>query len=216
MKRAILLIIVTIVFASLAASSVAFGPISIGVHFIPAVEADESGRNWDVSLSFGLGLTLDETNAFEAHVLTDSQLTSLGLTVLYQGSISDRFTAGAGLTILWPFDEQQRLLRPLIEGFGQAVTRYPIGPILRGELSVVFPVLTAAYRTDGWRLIPLAELPSLSAAAEVDFADDAAFQTELTLQPVITDTTLLERPIGRMSDHLLVLPLFSGMLRYMP
>jgi len=216
MKRAIFVTVVTIVLAGSAASSVQFGPVFLGAHFIPAVEADEGGRHWDVSLSFGLGLTLDEANAFEVHVLTDSQLTSLGLTVLYQGTISQRISAGAGLTVLWPFDEEQRLMHPLIEGFGHAVARYQMGPILRGELSLTFPLLTAAHVSDKWEIIPLAELPSLSGAAEFDFAEDAVLQGQLTFQPVITDTTELQRPIGRLSDNLLVLPLASVVVRYMP
>jgi hypothetical protein len=216
MKRALLFAAVTIAIAGTITRGVEVGPISIGVHLIPSVDATEGGRPWDVSLSLGLGLTLDTSNRFEFHAVTDSRLTSLGMTGLYHGRLTDRFSAGAGVTILWPLGEGQTLLRPLLEAFGHATAEYLLGPIFRGEFSLAFPLITAAYRLDEWRIIPLAELPSLSASGEVDLAEDAAFQAQLTLQPVIVDTTLLQRPIGRVGDTLLVLPSISGLLRFMP
>ncbi|MGB2983801.1 MAG: hypothetical protein WBC63_08095 [Candidatus Bipolaricaulia bacterium] len=216
MKKRLLFAVIVLALASSAAVGVEFGPISLGFHFIPAVEAGEGNRNWDVSFSFGVGLTLDDANGFEVHALTDSHLTSFGLTALYNGRIADRMTGGVGLTVLWPFDEAQRLLKPLLEAFAHAEATTPLGPIFRGELAVSFPLLTIAERMEGWAFIPLAELPSLAVAGEFNFADDAVFQGQFTLQPVITDTTQLERPIGRLSDNLLVLPLVSGFMRYMP
>lgn len=216
MKRALLFAAVAIVIAGMTTNAVEIGPISLGVHLIPSVEAAEEVRPWDMSLSLGIGLTLDASNRFEFHAMTDSQLTSLGITAIYYGRLTDRLTAGTGITVLWPLGEGQTLLKPLVEAFAHATTEYELGPIFRGEFSLSFPLLTAAYRLDEWRFIPLAELPSLSAAGEVDLADDAAFQAQLTLQPVIVDTTLLQRPIGRVSDYLLILPSISGLLRFMP
>jgi len=216
MKRSIALAVVALLLAAAPAMAVQFGPISIAAHFIPNVEAGDEGRHWDVSLAVGFGLTLDEIHAFEIHVLTDSQLTSLGTTVLYRGTITQRLQAGLGLTVLWPFDEQERLLKPVIEAYAHARTHALLGPIFRGELSTSLPLLTLAPQVEGWDIAPLADMPSLSAAAEVDLSDDAVFQGKLTLQPIIVDTTQLVRPIGRVSDNLLVLPLASGILRYMP
>ena len=87
---------------------------------------------------------------------------------------------------------------------------------IRCRLSVSFPVVTFVRRLDGWDLIPLAELPSLSLAATFDVAVNGAFQAQLTLQPVIADTTLLSRPIGRVTDDLLILPSLSGFALYAP
>ena len=216
MKRALLFAVVATVIAGMTTNGVEIGPISLGVHLIPSVEATEEVRPWDVSLSIGLGFTLDASNRFELHAMTDSQLTSLGMTAIYYGRLTDRLTAGTGITILWPLGEGQALLKPLLEAFAHATTEYELGPIFRGEFSLSFPLITAAYGLDEWRFIPLAELPSLSAAGEVDLADDTAFQAQLTLQPVIVHTTLLQRPIGRVSDNLLVLPSLSGLLRFMP
>ena len=216
MKRAFLVAAVATAIVGATVKGAEVGPISIGVHLIPSVEAAEEVRPWDMSLSLGVGITLDGSNRFELHAVTDSQLTSLGMTALYYGRLTDRLTAGTGITILWPLGEGQTLLKPLLEAFAHATTEYWLGPIFRGEFGLSFPLLTAAYRLDEWRIIPLAELPSLSAAGEVDLADDAAFQAQLTLQPVIVDTTLLQRPIGRVGDNLLVLPSISALLRFMP
>jgi len=192
------------------------GPIFFGIHMIPAVEAGEAGRTWDVSLSLGVGAEFDGSNRVEIHALTDSHLTSFGATVLYRGRLTERLDAGGGVTVLWPFDEEQRLLRPLVEAFAHASVEPSIGTVVSGDLSVSFPVVTFVRRLDGWDLIPLAELPSLSLAATFDVAVNGAFQAQLTLQPVIADTTLLSRPIGRVTDDLLILPSLSGFALYAP
>jgi len=198
------------------AAGAKLGPIYFGIHMIPAVEGGESGRAWDISLSLGMGAEFDGSNRVEIHALTDSHLTSLGATVLYHGRLTERLDAGGGVTVLWPFDEEQRLLRPLVEAFAHASVEPSLGTAVRGDLSVSFPVMTFVRRSDGWALIPLAELPSLSLGATFDVAVNGAFQAQLTLQPVITDTTLLDRPIGCVTDDLLVLPSLSGYALYAP
>lgn len=217
MKRAIPLAALAIVLSSAAIQAVNLGPLTIGVHIIPSVEEPVGeDRNWDMSLSIGVGLTLDEANRFELHALTDSHLTSLGFTAQYFGRVSDRMNAGAGLTILWPLGEGQQLLRPLLEAFAHGESEYQLGPILRGSIGFAFPLVAAAYRLDAWDVIALADLPSLTLAGDVDLESDTFFRGKLTLQPVVTDTTLLERPMGRISDRLLVLPTVSGYLRFLP
>ena len=201
--------------AASAANGAELGPIFFGFHLIPAVEADDAGRAWDLSLSIGLGATFDASNTMEIHLLTDSHLTSLGATALYDGRLTERLDAGVGLTVLWPFDEAQRLLRPLVEGFAHATFHPSLSATVEGELSLAFPVVTLV-QVDGWKLLPLAELPSVSVAAMFDIAENGALQAQMTLQPVITDTTQLERPIGRLTDDLLVLPSFSGYALYAP
>jgi len=198
------------------ARAVDFGPLTVGIHLIPAVEASEERRNWDMSLSLGMGLTLDEWNRFEVHALTDSHLTSLGFTALYFGRLSERLTAGAGLTVLWPLGESQKLLKPVLEAFAHSTGDFGIGPITSGIVGVTFPLVAVAYRADGWDVIALAELPSLSLGADVELETDTFLRSQLTFQPVVIDTTLLERPVGRIGEHLLVIPTVSNYLRFLP
>jgi len=202
--------------SGLSASGAEVGPIYFGFHLIPNVEASDGGRAWDLSLSLGLGVESDDSNRVEIHALTDSHLTTLGATVLYEGGLSDRLSVGAGLTVLWPFDTAQRLLRPLVEGFAHATFRPTVGTPVRGELSLSLPVVSAVQRVDGWDLVPLADLPSLSMAAAFDIAENGALQAQITLQPVIIDTTAFERPIGRVTDDLLIIPSFSRFALYGP
>ena len=217
MKRSLPLVVLAVALACVAVSAVDFGPLTVGIHIIPAVEAGEGeDRLWDVSLSLGVGLTLDASNRFEVHALTDSQLTSLGMTALYYGRVTDRLTSGVGFMILWPLGAEQELLKPILEAFAHGTGEYTLGPILRGEIGFSVPLLAAAHRMEGWEVIALAELPSLSLAGEFNFEDDAVVRSQLTLQPVITDTTLLKRPIGRISERLLVLPSISGYVRFFP
>ena len=216
MRRTLLLISMLILAAGGVANAVDFGPLTVGVHVIPAVEAGEGDRHWDLSLSLGIGLTLDVPNRFEIHALTDSHLTSLGLTALYYGRITDRLTGGGGVTVLWPLGEQQKLLKPIVEAFALAAVEYTLGPILRGGFEVSFPLLAVAHRLEGWEIIALAELPSFSLMSEFDVSDGSVFRGRATLQPVITDTTLLESPIWPIGDNLLVLPSFSGYIRFLP
>ena len=216
MKRAILLATLAIALSSAAAQAVNFGPLTVGFHLIPAVEATDKGRNLDMSLSIGMGLILDESHRFEIHALTDSHLTSLGFTALYFGRAAERFEAGIGLTILWPLGEGQVLLRPLLEAFAHGDAEYDIGPVARGQIGFSFPLIAVAHRLEGWNVIALAELPSLSLGVDVDLVEDTVFRSALTFQPVVTDTTLLERPVGRISDNLLILPTVSGYLRFLP
>jgi hypothetical protein len=201
---------------SVAVLPVDFGPLTVGVHLIPAVEGSDEGRNWDMSLSLGMGLTLDEWNRFEVHALTDSHLTSLGLTALYFGGLSESLSAGAGLTVLWPLGENQQLLKPVLEAFAHGTAEFRIGPVASGDVGVSFPLVAVAYRIDRWDVIALAELPSLSASVDAKLEADTFFRSQLTLQPVVIDTTVLERPIGRIGENLLVLPTISNYLRFLP
>jgi hypothetical protein len=216
MKRAMVCVLAACVLAGPAAGGVVFGPIVFGVHGIPSVEAGAGGRTWDLSLSLGLGVEFDPLNWLEVHVLTDSHLTSLGATALYHARLTERLSGGLGTTILWPLGEGQKLLQPLVEAFAHATFEHPIGSSTDGEVSLSFPMMTLARRPDKWDLIPLAELPSLSLAAVFDIAASGAVRAQVTLQPVIVDTTQLERPIGRLSDNLLVLPSLSGFALYAP
>jgi len=216
MKRVFLLVVVGVALACVAASAVNFGPLTVGIHVIPAVEAVEGDRLWDISLSLGMGLTLDASNRFEVHALTDSQLTSLGMTALYYGRVTDRLAGGVGLTVLWPLGAEQELLKPILEAFAHGAAEYTLGPILRGAVGFSVPLLAVAHKFEGWEVITLAELPSLSLAGEFNLEDDAVVRSQLTLQPVITDTTLLKRPIGRVSESLLILPSISGYVRFLP
>jgi hypothetical protein len=104
----------------------------------------------------------------------------------------------------------------MVETFARAAAHGTLLTILRGEAAVSFPVLTLAEQGNDWHLIPLAQPPSLALSADVGIADRAALAGRLTLQPVITDTTQLSHPIGRVNDNLLILPMGSAFIRYVP
>jgi len=216
MKRALLFTSALIVAVAPAAMAADFGPIIIGAHFIPGVEATSSGRPWDFSISFGVGIEFDEQNSAEVHVVTDSHVTSVGLWGHFETLINERFGVGAGGTILWPIANQETFLQPVIETYARASVQWDSGAVTSGDLDVSFPIVTLADRGDHWDVIPLASLPSVSAGGGVRFADEASLFGRLTLSPILVDTTLLENPIGRITDRLLVLPTASAGLRYFP
>jgi len=64
--------------------------------------------------------------------------------------------------------------------------------------------------------VPLAELPSLAVAADIRLAETGFLKLQMTIQPVITDTTILDHPFGRITDDLLVLPTLSALVRFEP
>ena len=210
------LVLVTVAALAPFAQAADLGPIIINAHFIPGVEAGESGRPWDVSFSFGLGVTFDDQSSLEIHVVTDSHVTSLGLWGHFQARVNDYLGIGAGGTILWPVADQETFLQPVIETYARAEANWRLDPITRGNANVSFPILTLADRGDAWEIIPLASLPSLSIGGAMQFVDEAELEGRLTIQPILIDTTELLRPIGRISDQLLILPTASAGLRYMP
>jgi hypothetical protein len=73
-----------------------------------------------------------------------------------------------------------------------------------------------AKRTDRWAIFPLADLPSIGLAADVRLRENGSLKLQLTLQPVIADTTALIDPFGRVTDDLLILPMLSAFARYVP
>jgi len=219
MKRALILSI-TIVAALTVVAPLApaadLGPIIIHVHFIPGVEALETDRPWDISFSVGLGITFEDESSLEIHVVTDSHVTSLGLWGHFQARVNDNLGIGAGGTILWPITNQETFLQPVIETYARAEAVWRHDLLTRGSAHLSFPILTLADRGDHWDIVPLASLPSLSIGGSMKFADEAALEGRLTVQPILIDTTTLTRPIGRISDQLLILPTASAGLRYMP
>ena len=216
MKRALILGLAVVAALTTVAQAADLGPIIINAHFIPGVEATGEDRPWDVSFSFGLGITFEDESNLEIHVVTDSHVTSLGLWGHFQARVTDNLGIGAGGTILWPVANQETFMQPVIETYARAEAIWRPDPLTRGSADLSFPILTLADRGDHWEIVPLASLPSLSVGGATQFADDAALEGRLTVQPILIDTTTLTRPIGRISDQLLILPTASTGLRYMP
>jgi len=129
--------------------------------------------------------------------------------------VTDPLKAGFGFTVLWPFTEGRKLQWPILGTYAHASARTYFYPEFWAEAAVSFPLLTLANQLDGWKLLPLSELPTVYLAADVRLVDTASLQPRLTFQPVITDTTVLERPLGRISDDLLILTMGSIFLRYL-
>ena len=213
MKKAVLLAISFSLFAFATTTAVELGSVSLGFHFSPAVEMEGDRRAWDLSLSLGATARLDQSNEIEFLVIMDSSPTSLGTSISYRLSPAEPFVVGAGLTSLWAFDSDWALIGPIIGSFVHGVARGNVSPSVWGEAGTSLPLVTLARGTDGWEMIPLVELPSLSLSVESAVADQLALRGRVTLQPVIVDTTQFEHPLGRITDDLLILPTFSTFVR---
>jgi|GEM_PF-563781 len=214
MKRALCLAVVLFLALPWLASAVELSALSLGFHMIPGVERTGENRPWDLSLSFSVDIRLDAHNRIEILALVDSRLTSFGTDTQFTFEITDHLTAGAGVTVLWQFSPEQKLLWPITSAYAHAAAREWMFPELWMEAGMSFPLLTIARNNERLDLLPLAELPALHFATNVSLVDDFALELRTTLQPVITSTVLLENPIGRISDELLVLPMGSAFLRF--
>ncbi len=206
--------LIVLLFSSFLASAVELESLSLGVHFIPAVEQVTGARHVDVSFSFGGTLILDSANRIEFMAMLDSTPTSLGTSVQYDHQVTDPLAAGGGFTVMWPFSADLHLQWPILSLYAHAEARTYFYPEFWAESGISFPLVTLANEVDGWKLLPLSELPTLYVAADARIANEASIQPRVTFQPVITDTTVLQNPIGRVSDDLLVLPMGSLFLRY--
>ena len=188
---------------------------SLGFHFIPSVEPVEGRRILDMTLSFGGTLRLDPENTIDLMAMIDSGPSSLGTSAQFNHRITDPLEAGFGVTVLWPFSQELKLQLPILGTYACASARTYFYPEFWLEIAASFPLLTLANQLNGWKLLPLSELPTVHLAADVKLADQASLQPRLTFQPVITDTTALDRPLGRISDDLLIIPMGSIFLRYL-
>ena len=214
MKNAVTVALAFILLCSSLVSAVQLESLSLGFHLIPSVERVEGRRLLDMALSFGATLGLDSENSVELMAIVDSGLSSLGTSAQFNHRVTDPLKAGLGFTVLWPFSEELELRWPILGIYAHALGRtHLFDSEFWFEAAISFPLLTLANQLDGWKLLPLSELPTLSLAADVQLADQASLQPRVTFQPVITDTTVLESPIGRISDDLLILPMGSVFLR---
>jgi len=216
MKKAILGATLSVVLWTVFAAAVDSGPASIGFHLSPSVDVVDGRRLWDLSLSLGVSVIVDDSSSVDMLVMVDSQPTSLGLSMRYCHGVTESFAAGFELDMFWAFESEERLVRTLIGSYAHAVLSGQLLSDVRGEFGTSFPLITFAHQPLGWEILPLAELPSIYLAGEWAIHDTAALQGRLTLQPVIVDTTVFEQPIGRIRDDLLVLPMYSMFLRYTP
>lgn len=215
MKNAVYIVVACILLSSSLVSAVQLESLSLGFHLIPAVERAEGGRLLDLALSLGVTLRLDSENSIDLMVMVDSRPSSLGTSAQFNHRITEPLKAGLGFTVLWPFSEELELQWPILGTFAHAVTGTYFYPEFWAEASVSFPLVTLVNQQDGWKLLPLSELPTLHLAADVQLSDQASLQPRVTLQPVIADTTVMRNPIGRISDDLLILPMGSIFLRHL-
>ena len=214
-KNAAYVALVCILLSSSLVSAVQLESLSLGFHLIPSVERAEGSKALDLALSLGATLRLDSENSIDLMVMVDSGPSSLGTSAQFNHRITEPLKAGFGFTVLWPLSEEFKLQWPILGTFAHAVTRTYFYPEFWAEASISFPLLTLANQLDGWKLLPLSELPTLSLAAGIQLVDHASLQPRVTFQPVIADTTVLRNPIGRISDDLLILPMGSIFLRYL-
>jgi hypothetical protein len=215
MKIAGIVALICLVLCSSGALAVQIESFSLGFHFIPSVEPVEGRRVLDMTMSFGGTLGLDSENKIDLMAITDSSLSSFGISAQFSYQVTVPLKAGGGVTVMWPFNQEQKLDWPILGIYAHASARTYFYPEFWAETAVSFPLLTLANQADGWKLLPLSELPTVHLAADVRFLDAVSLQPQLTFQPVITDTTVLDRPLGRISDDLLIIPMGSIFLRYL-
>ncbi len=188
---------------------------SVGFHAMPSVERIDRRWQVDLSVSLGVALSLDPRNRLDLMALLDSRPSSLGASAQLNHSATETLGIGAGLSVFWPTTEELRPGRPLLGTYVHATNQVRASPHLEIEVGGSFQLLTVARLDDGWRWLPLVELPTFSVAASVQVADQVTVQPRMTVQPILTDTTVLEHPIGRIGDHLILLPTASVFLRHM-
>jgi hypothetical protein len=216
MRKALLVASAVLLLVVPVADAVELGPISLGFHLNPALEAEDGQRSWGLSLSLGVSATVGASTSVELVMVVDSAPSSLGVTFSYYRRLADPFTIGAGLNMFWRFETEETLVRTVIGGFAQASARTELFTDFFGEAGLSFPLITFARQIQGWEILPLAELPALHLAGEWQGLASSGIQGRITLQPVVIDTTQFEDPIGRISDDLLVLPTCSAFLRFLP
>lgn len=216
MNKAVALALIVCCGVGWTANASDWGSVSIGVHLNPSLERTGDRRTWDVSLSVSAVIHLDASQDIECTVMVDSGPTTLGTTVEYRYAVTPRFDVGGGLTVLWPFDANERLLAPFVESFAHGTANVPLADIATGSAGASFPVVTIAKTSEGWQVIPLSALPALSVSVSANVVTKANAEARLTLQPVIVDTTAFDHPIGRLTDNLLILPTYSGYVGYLP
>ena len=209
-------LIAVLVVGQAAAAALSIASVSLGIHLTPTIDRLEGQRTWDLSLSVSGVAQLTSADSVECIVVVDSAPTTLGTIAEYRHDVTEHFRAGGGLTILWPFRADGRLLAPVIESYARVAGHGPIVTALRGELAMSFPAVTVANPGDGWTVVPFAALPALSISLGLAPVTGAEFDAHLTLQPVLVDTAAFHDPIGRLTDNLLVLPTVSAYLRYFP
>lgn len=192
------------------------GPVALGFHLIPDIERVNAHRAWDLSLSLGVTVFLSASDALELTAIIDSGPTALGTTVTYHRTITETVTLGVGATALWPIADEAVVEVPLFESFARACVSGRFVPGVSVDAAATLPFLTIAKAGTQWSIIPLAELPSLALGGDVLLSAHGSLMTKVTLQPVITDTTILVEPFGRVTNDLLILPMFSFYTRYVP
>jgi hypothetical protein len=216
MRRGLVLALCAAIAVSCVGLSAGLGPVALGFHLIPSIERLDGHRAWDLSLSLGATVTLGAKDSLDLIAIIDSGPTALGTTVTYCYGVTERMRLGVGLTVLWPVTADAVAAAPMFESFARASVQDEIGAGLTARLATTLPFLTVAKTQDRWSLLPLADLPSVTLGGDIRLAPTGSLVGEMTLQPVITDTTALIDPLGRVTDELLVLPMFSLFTRYIP
>jgi len=215
MKNVVIMVFAGLLLCSSLVSAVQLDSVSLGFHLIPALERAEGSRLLDVSLSLGATLGLDSESSIDLMAIVDSGPSSLGTSAQFNHRITDPLNAGFGFSVLWLFSQDAKLQWPILSAFAHAAARARFSPEFWAEAAISFPLVTLANPQDGWKLLPLSELPALQLAVDLRLAEQASLQAQATFLPVIADTTVLENPIGRISDDLLVIPTGSIFLRYL-
>ena len=213
-RRAALLTVLLLLSPLVSSFAVELGPISLGIHVTPSVERTGEDRPWDAVFSLSAVADLNGRGNLEMMVITDSGLTGLGTGVTYRRSLTDPFGVGAGMLVLWQFEE--KLLHPIIGTFALAGVGDELRNGLAGRAELSFPLLTLARQFGGWEILPLAELPTIILQGNLDLGNRGGVEARVTLQPVIVDTSMLTNPTGVITDDLLIVPTLSGFVRYLP
>lgn len=213
MKTCVYVVLACLMLCSSLVSAAQWESLSLGFHLIPSAERIDGRRPLDLSLSLGATFAFDSDHSIDLMAIVDSAPSTLGTSAQYNRRIAAAWKAGFGATVVWAFSSDARLQWPILGTYVHASARTFLYSESWGETGVSVPLLTVANLHDEWNLLPLSELPTLTIAADARIIEQGSIQARLTLQPVLTDTTLLQDPIGRISDKLLILPMGSVFFR---
>ena len=119
MNRVLWVMLIVLLATSSAAGALGLRSVSLGLHFTPAIDRVEGRRIWDLSFSLSAVMQLDAYDSIEGTVVIDSAPTTLGTIAEYRHDVTAGFSAGAGVTVLWPFGQNETLMAPVLESFAR-------------------------------------------------------------------------------------------------
>lgn len=189
--------------------------IKFSIALAPPLDQGAQSPSWSVAFAFGAGWRVAEGSLLEVSLASDAELRTPSATVLFRQALEEPFRLGVGTAVHW-FPGRENY-GPVVAVLMSAGVETPGGSAVTAGAETYFSPLTFSLDSGGWSASLVAGLiPAFSVYGEIEAADHARAGARLTLQPLMLDTTQFARPVGRITDHLLLVPTFSGNLQYLP